>query len=72
MLVPLLVMYVPAVQLGLVQPAQKLALVREENSPAAHAMHDLSLVAVPFAETLLPAAQLAIRLQAYESAWGEK
>ena len=58
MLVPLLVMYVPSVQLGLVQPAQKLALVREENFPASHAEHDLSLVADPFAETKLPALQL--------------
>ena len=58
MLVPLLVMYVPSVQLGLVQPVQKLALVREENFPASHAEHDLSLDEVPFAERKLPALQL--------------
>ena len=53
MLVPLLVMYVPAVQLGLVQPAQKLALVREENFPASQGAQVLSLVADPFAATKL-------------------
>ena len=58
MLVPLLVMYVPAVQLGLVQPAQKLALAREENSPAAQGAQVRSLVAVPFAATKVPAVQL--------------
>ena len=50
-LVPLLVMYVPAVQLGLVQPAQKLALAREENFPASQGAQVLSLVAVPLAAT---------------------
>ena len=50
-------MYVPAVQLGLVQPAQKLALVREENFPAAQGAQVRSLVAVPFAATKVPAAQ---------------
>ena len=58
MLVPLLVMYVPAVQLGLVQPAQKLALAREENSPAAQGAQVRSLVAVPFAATKFPALQM--------------
>ena len=58
MLVPLLVMYVPAVQLGLVQPAQKLALAREENFPVSQGAQVLSLVADPFAETKLPALQL--------------
>ena len=58
MLVALLVMYVPAVQLGLVQTAQKLALARAENSPAAQGAQVRSLVAVPFAETKLPALQM--------------
>ena len=57
MLVPL-VMYVPSVQLGLVQPVQKLALVREENFPASHAEHDLSLDEVPVTATKAPAVQL--------------
>ena len=68
MLVPLLVMYVPSVQLGLVQPAQKLALVREENFPASQGAQVLSLVADPFAVTKLPSTQSVIRLQACELA----
>ena len=58
MLVPLLVMYMPSVQLGLVQPAQKLALVREENFSALQGAQVQSLVADPFAATNLPALQL--------------
>jgi hypothetical protein len=58
MLVALLAMYVPAVQLGLVQTAQKLALARAENSPAAQGAQVRSLVAVPFAVTKLPPLQL--------------
>ena len=54
----MLVMYVPAVQLGLVQTAQKLALARAENSPAAQGAQVRSLVAVPFAVTKLPPLQL--------------
>ena len=57
MLVPLLAMYVPAVQLGLVQPAQKLALAREENFPVSQGAQVLSLVAVPFTATYLPTPQ---------------
>ena len=68
MLVPLLVMYVPSVQLGLVQPAQKLALVREENFPASQGAQVRSLVAGPFAMTKLPSTQSVIRLQACELA----
>ena len=66
MLVPLLVMYVPAVQF--VQPAQKLALAREENFPASQGAQVLSLVADPFAVTKLPSTQSVIRLQACELA----